>query len=193
MKFMRTVLQLWRRWRGICAHAGGSQIIELAVSLPLMMVMMVGIMDFGQAFSIKHKLETATREGARFASNQSSADLTNPVPPSITAVRDVIHNYLMADEINDCGLEAVTPAPRVGLSWTYTANTGCPANLTLTIDRGNTYAAAGGPALTVEASHITISYPFQWRFNRIIKLLAPTSNYAGITQINAEATMQNLD
>ncbi len=193
MKFMRTILWLWRRWRGLWAHAGGSQIIELAVSLPLMMVMMVGIMDFGQAFSIKHKLETATREGARFASNQSSADLTNPVPASITAVRDLIHNYLLADEINDCGLEAVAPAPRVGLSWTYTANTGCPANLTLTIDRGNTYLAAGGPSLTVEASHITISYPFQWRFNRIIKLIAPGSTYAGITQLNAEATMQNLD
>lgn len=193
LKFMRTVLQIWRQWRGLCAHAGGSQIIELAVSLPLMMVMMVGIMDFGQAFSIKHKLETATREAARFASNQSSTDLTNPVPPSITAVRDVIHNYLLADEIDDCGLEAVTPAPPVRLSWTYTANTGCPANLTLTIDRGNVYQTTGGTPVNVEASHITISYPFQWRFNRIIKLVAPGSTYAGITQLNAEATMQNLD
>jgi Flp pilus assembly protein TadG len=192
-EFMGTVRQLWRRWRGLCARADGSQIAELAVSLPLMMVMMVGIMDFGQAFSLKHKLETATREGARFASSQSSTDLTNPVPPSVNAVRDVIHNYLLADEINDCGLETVAPAPNVGLAWIYTANTGCPAALTLTIDRGNTYQTTSAPPLTVEASHITISYPFQWRFNRIIKLVAPTSNYAGITQINAEATMQNLD
>jgi hypothetical protein len=99
---------------------------------------------------------------------------------------------LLADEISDCGL-AVAPGTKVGLAWTYTANTGCPGSLTLTIDRGNTYPTAGAPPLTVEASQITISYPFQWRFNRIIKLVAPTSNYAGITQINADATMQNID
>ena len=80
---------------------------------------------------------------------------------------------------------------RTGLE--YTANTGCPGTLTLMVDRGYTYQTTGGTVVTVESSHITISYPFQWRFNRIIKLVAPSSNYAGITQINADATMQNLD
>src|SRR6266436_9353559 len=122
---MKTVGQLWRQWQGLCARTEGSQIAELAVSLPLMMAMMVGIMDFGQAFNLKHKLETATREGARFASNQSSADLTNPAPASVSSVRDVIRNYLLAAEINDCGLLAAAPV-HAGLVWTYTANTGCP-------------------------------------------------------------------
>ena len=186
------VRQLWQEWRPLCARAQGSQIAELAVSLPLMMVMMVGVTDFGQAFSLKHKLETATREAARFASNQSSADLTNPAPLSVNAVRDVIHAYLLGAEINDCDLAAAAPA-KAGLVWTYTASTGCPGTLTLMVDRGNTYQTTGGTVVTVEASHITISYPFQWRFNRIIKLVAPGSNYAGITQVNADATMQNLD
>ena len=189
---MQTARKLGNGWRRCCARAQGSQIAELAVSLPLMMVMMVGIMDFGQAFNLKHKLETATREAARFASTQSSVDLTNPAPPSVSAVRDVIHGYLQGAEINDCGLTAATPA-KTPLLWTYTANTGCPGTLTLIVDRGNTYQTTGGTVVTVEASHITISYPFQWRFNRIIKLVAPGSNYAGITQINADATMQNLD
>jgi len=189
---MQTVRHLWRYGRGCCARTDGSQIVELAVSLPLMMVMMVGIVDFGQAFNLKHKLETATREAARFASNQSSNDLTNPAPPSVDAVREVMHNYLMAAEIDDCGLTAAAAA-KTGLAWTYAANTGCPGTLTLTIDRGDTYQTTGGTPVTVEATRITISYPFQWRFNRIIKLVAPAANYAGLTQINADATMQNLD
>ncbi len=174
------------------ADVEGSQIVELAVTLPLMMVMLVGIMGFGQAFNLKHKLDTSVREGARFASSQPGADLTNPVPGSVNAVRDVIHNYLQSEQINDCGLAAAAPV-QAGLAWTYTANAGCPANLTLVVDRGFVYATAGGTPLTVEATRVTISYPFQWRFNRVIRLVAPGANYAGISQLTAEGFMQNLD
>jgi hypothetical protein len=47
--------------------------------------------------------------------------------------------------------------------------------------------------VTVEATRITISYPFQWHFNRVVKLVAPSANYAQSVQINVDAMMQNLD
>ena len=191
-KPVRTVRQVGQKWRTVCAGAEGSQIVELAVSLPLIMLMLVGIMDFGQAFNLKHKLETAAREAARFASSQSSADLTNPVPPSVNAVRDVIHNYLQATQIDDCGLASASPS-NANLAWTYQATVNCPGTLTVIIDRGTTYQTPGGNPETVEATHITISYPFQWRFNRVVKLVAPSANYAQTVQINVDAMMQNLD
>jgi len=189
---IQTLRQVGQKWQTVCAGAEGSQIAELAVSLPLIVVMLVGIMDFGQAFNLKHKLETATREAARFASNQSSADLTNPVPPSINAVRDVIHNYLQATQIDDCGLAAALPS-NADLVWTYKTTANCPGTLTVVIDRGTTYQTPGGTPVTVEATHITISYPFQWHFNRVVKLVMPSASYAQSVQINVDAMMQNLD
>jgi hypothetical protein len=191
-ELMQTVKQVRQKCRATCAGADGSQIAELAVSLPLMIVMLVGIMDFGQAFNLKHKLETASREAARYASNQSSADLTNPVPPTVNGVRDLIHNDLQAAQIDDCGLASAVPSS-AELVWTYSTTAGCPGTLTVIIDRGSTYLTPGGTPLTVEATHITISYPFQWRFNRVIKLIAPSASYANSVQIIADAMMQNLD
>ncbi len=50
----------WPRLRG----AEGVAIAEFAVSLPLLLVIAVGIFDFGGAFNVKQKLDNAVR-GAR--------------------------------------------------------------------------------------------------------------------------------
>ncbi|PYY04272.1 MAG: hypothetical protein DMG69_31010, partial [Acidobacteria bacterium] len=64
---------LWQRAR----ETQAAQIVELAVTLPVLMILVVGIYDFGQAFNLKQKLAGAVREGARFAANQSTGDLSN--------------------------------------------------------------------------------------------------------------------
>jgi len=192
MKAMRDFSE--RLFRAV-ASTDGSQIVELAVSLPLLMVFVVGITDFGTAFNLKQKLNNAAREGTRIAANQDMADVVNAAPNSIIAIHDAVDNYLLAARVNDCGLSSVTPT-KVGLTWTYTANSGCPGNgtLTLTIDRGNTFQAADANTTTLETTHILISYPFKWRFGGVIRFFAPSANYAnGVTQIPAEAMMTNLN
>ena len=85
---------------------------------------------------------------------------------------------------------------KAGLTWTYTANSGCPGNgtLTLTIDRGNTFQTTDTNTTTLETTHILISYPYQWRFGGLIRFFAPSANYAnGVTQISADAFMANLN
>src|ERR1700737_996674 len=190
---MNAVGQLWQHWKlETFAQTEASQIVELAVSLPLLAVIVVGLTDFSGAFNTKFKLSNAVREGARFASNQSTADLSNPPPPPISAVRDVVDSDLVAVHINDCGLSAASPS-KAGLIWTYTANTGCPGTLTLTIDRGSVFVTTAGTPVTVEATHVTIQYPYQWRFNSVIRILVPTATYARVTLISADAVMQNLN
>jgi Flp pilus assembly protein TadG len=182
-----------RRWQSLAGNEA-SQIVELAISLPLLAVIVIGITDFSGAFNTKFKLGNAVREGARFASNESTSDLSNPTTPlSISAVRDVVDNYLLAAHINDCGLSSAVPIKTAVLTWTYTANTGCAGTLTLTIDRGSIFLTTAGSPLTVEATHINIQYPYQWRFNSVIRVLVPTATYAGLTTISADAVMQNLN
>jgi Flp pilus assembly protein TadG len=173
-------------------HTAGSQIAEFAVSLPLLAVVVIGITDFGSAFDLKYKLSNAVREGARFASRQSTSDLTNATPTSVTAVRDLIDSYLIGDHVNDCGLATASPA-QAGLVWTYTANTGCPGGgtLTLIVDRGKTFQTTGG--VTVETTRVSISYPFQWRFSSVIRVLIRTARYLPVTYISNESVMQNLN
>ncbi len=192
---MSRVVQLWRRCKfKAYARTEGSQIAEFAISLPLLAVIVIGITDFGSAFNLKYKLNNAVREGLRFASTQTASDLSNPTPLSIAAIHDVVDNYLVGERVNDCGLSTTSPT-NAGLVWTYSANTGCPGNgtLTLTINRGDTFPTTGGNPVTVETTHIRISYPFQWRFSSVVKVLIPSAQYAGVTQITTEAVMQNLN
>jgi TadE-like protein len=198
----------WRSLWYLVSRTEAAQIVELAVTLPVLVAIFVGIYDFGQAFNIKQKLSTATREGARFAANQSTIDLTDPggscsAPESICAVRDVVDAYLRANNIDDCGLAstsaASTPLPDAtlppewqlpGWSWTF-STTGCPGRVVkLTVNRAVRFTAGG---VTVDASGVRLSYPYQWHFNRVVQFLVPGATFGAVTQIPTTATMQNLN
>jgi Flp pilus assembly protein TadG len=182
--------------RAIYSDTQGSQILELAVSVPLLAVLMIGIIDFSSAFSLKHKLDIAVQEGARVGSSQPMVDISNSAPLSTIAIRDAVAGYLNAMGVNDCGLAAAAtnaPGGTSGLVWTYTANTGCPGSgtVTLTIDRGATFQTTGG--IRIEALQVAISYPYQWRFGRVVSLISGGSGPTGITQITTNATVQALN
>jgi Flp pilus assembly protein TadG len=184
--------------------AEASQILEFAVALPLLAVFIVGTFDFSQAFNLKQKLNNAAREGARFASNLPTNDLSNatscgspPSPASVCAVRDLVSAYLQKARINDCGLS--TKGASATTPWTYVASgNGCPAggDLTLTVDRSYAFTAtvpgASGP-LYVVSSRVTLSYPYQWHFGIVIQFLVPGASYAAITQISTDAVVPNMD
>ena len=50
-------------------------LIEFAVALPLLVVLVMGIFDFGGAFNLKQELNNAVREGAGFGASQPTNDL----------------------------------------------------------------------------------------------------------------------
>jgi Flp pilus assembly protein TadG len=187
-----------RQSRRGTARAGsedGVQIVELALVLPLLMVLVVGIFDFGAAFNLKQKLTNVAREAARFGANQPTSDLTNGTPASVTAIRDLVDSYLTSAKINDCGL-AATPSAAGTLTWQATGSgSGCPGTLTVTISRGALLPATGTGvpgSLNIVCTQVTISYPYQWQFNRVIKLLV-SGSAQGPSQIAAAATVPNMD
>jgi Flp pilus assembly protein TadG len=165
--------------------------------------MVVGIFDFGQAFSIRQKLTFAARDAARFGSSQPTNDLTQATPISVSAIRDLVDADMLSAGLNDCGLGTISQAGAVAWSATGTAGT-CPssATFTLTIDRGYVAPPVGQPGINVPGSaeplrlistHVIMSYPYQWHFNSVIKLLVPSATYAGITQITTDAVAPNQD
>lgn len=188
---------LRRRWRLLSSEARGSQIVEFAVALPLLLVLVVGIFDFGNAFNLKQKLTNAAREAARLGSSQSTSDLTNPTPTSVLTIRDLVSNYLQNAKINDCGIGTSTANP-VGASspwgWTFTAT--CPngGSFVLTVDRGNVFTTtvtSGGNTVKVISTNVSISYPYSWEFNRVIGILVSGASYPAATNIVVNSTMEN--
>lgn len=184
-----------RELRLLRTDSAGSQIVEFAVALPLLLVMVVGIFDFGNAFNLKQKLTNVTRDAARVGAGQPTSDLTNTPPASVLALRDIVTNYLQNAKVNDCSLGSAT-ATNAGAPWKWSFTSACPqgGNLVVTVNRGNVFTStlttAGFP-LEITSTEVTISYPYTWQFNRVIKLLVPSASYPGTSQITTDAVVAN--
>jgi Flp pilus assembly protein TadG len=171
-----------------------AQILEFALSLPLLMVFVVGIFDFSGALSLKQKLTNAAREAARVAAADPANDLNNATPVSVSDAFQVVVNYLKSENVNDCGLSRNMTPTSSGLVWTSAALTGCPGRtgLTLTVNRGCiTTQTINGTTTDIVNTCVTIQYPYSWRFSSVIKVLVPTASYAKVIQITTVATAFN--
>jgi len=210
---MRGEYQRNRRsaWLSLLAGDEASSLVEFAVSLPLLIVLVVGIFDFGGAFNLKQELANAAREGARFGASQPTNDLLNGgTPPSVNAIRGLVDSYLKAAGVNDCGLNGAPASVAASLAWTYTTNSpanGCAGTMVLTIARGPSSASVtnsttscnfsvsnyGGIAVYIPCTEVTISYPYQWHFNTVIKLLVPSAVYSAVSQIQTSSYASNVN
>jgi len=170
-------------------------IVEFAVALPLLVVLVVGIFDFGAAFNLKQELNNAVREGARFGASQPTNDLESSTPPSVDAVRYLVDSYLQGSKINDCGLGAMAePAASGTLTWVYNTTGTCSGQLSLTIVRGCT-SPAGCPnpgSMYLPTTHVQITYPYKWQFSNVLGLVAPGAKL-GQVAIVTDASAVNMD
>jgi Flp pilus assembly protein TadG len=201
---IRQVPVLWRA----CVDDRATQIAEFALSLPLLVVFVVGIFDFSGALSLKQKLTNAALEGARVAAADPANDLSNSsgLPASVVDAFYVVDNYLISENINDCGLGTALPTSSGSLTWSANAQgNGCPGfGITFTINRGyyipqtgatqapaTCIAQAPGAQTVLIGTCVTIQYAYKWRFNSVITLLVPSATYASVSYITTTATAFN--
>src|SRR5712692_8058223 len=175
--------------RGLVRGSEGAQLLEFALVLPMVLVIVFGAADFGAAWALKDKLTNAARDAARIAASQPN-DLSgggNP-PPSVTALRDVVANYLTNAKVTTCAV-GTTAASAGTLAWQYTSSsTGCGAFL-LKIERGYTFVSG---TTTIPATRVTLTYPFTWNIGRLMKLMIPASTLGNSVNITTAVVMQNL-
>lgn len=179
----RLLRQFWRDDRA-------SQLVEFAISLPLLVVMMVGIFDFSGAYNLKQKLSDVAGSTARLGADQPTADLSSTTAPaSVQALHEYAAQYLTRAGLSDCGIGAAAATSAGPLSWSY-SGTGCAgATATLKIERAFVYKTSDN--MWMAATRVTFSYPYAWRFATIIKLVAPGATYAGIATLKTEAIAPN--
>jgi hypothetical protein len=217
----------FRRWlpsgpaQRLLRKTDGSAILEFAISLPLLVVFVVGIYDFSGAFNQKQKIEQAAQEGAIIAAAQPTNDLYgNTNPPSLQPVVAAVFNSLAGSGVlaqantvpcsmNPPPIPSTTSQPglTVGpLTWVYTisgcsgypqdSNRGCMIdngnNLWIVINRAWTPTVTPGSTAAVPVgTSVMVAYDYHWRFNSAIQLLFPDARYKPKTCISETSTVLN--
>jgi hypothetical protein len=203
--FHRRVRREFSSW--LAPNDRGSQVAEFALSLPLLVVFVVGIYDFSGAIALKQKLTNAAREAARVAAADPSNDLsgtTAAMPVSVSDARQVMDNYLLSEQLPDCGLGGALPVITSSVIWTFTAGGCAPTNLTLTVNRGYylspsssavapancvSTATGGAASQTVVGTCVTVQYPYVWKFSSVSGFFP--GSFLGPTTITTTAVMFN--
>lgn len=178
-----------RRLLRAAAGTDGAQLLEFALVLPFLLVFLIGIIEFGGAFTLKQKMANAAREGARIAISNSLSDITctSSTPCTIQATANAVEQYMTN---NGANASCIAPSGMsvVGYeTWTYS----CPNGTSLTINRAYMYTPAGG-GTPIQGTQVTLTYPYSWVFNNIIKLLVPGANPSLPTTLTETAVMKNL-
>jgi Flp pilus assembly protein TadG len=182
----------WVPFPNLAAGEKGTELLELALVLPLLLVMLVGIIDFGEAWVLKDKLAGAARDGARVAvagfndtANPQCADKT---PCSVQAAASAVIATLNSANVDTCGLDPSVATPVEGtFTWTYAS--GCANPLTIEVERAVPEAVNGTTSL---CTRVTVEYPYKWSFASVVGLLGKRSLSSTITLRSAEI-MANLN
>jgi len=182
-----------RRMRRMAGEAEAAELLEFALALPLIVIMVIGLLDFANAYNLKQKLANAAREGARLGASQGTTDITNASPTSVQNVHDAVIAYLQNARVSTTfigttqGTCTVASANPNGFCWNYLSSGGYG----LTIERAVQINSADGKQLL--ATRVTLNYPYNWTFgfNHIIKLLIPSASVAGTINIETDAMMQD--
>jgi Flp pilus assembly protein TadG len=172
--------------------AEAAELLEFALALPMILVMVVGLLDFARAYNLKQKLANAAREGARLQASQID-DRTNSNPATVQDTYNDVVTYLNDANVNTSFIGTTLsydPCPGTCTGTYYTTSGG--VNYGLEIERNVLIVDSSGT--TLHSTRVTLYYPYDWTFgfNQIIKLLVPSSTFTNPIRIQTDATMQNI-
>jgi hypothetical protein len=118
-----------RRARG--TREDGAALVELAILLPLLMALAFGIIEFGNAWGNKLKVETAARSGARVGSSlgadrMADYNILQNVKAAVTDIGVSNVTYVSVYKVTDpngavpAGCSGTNPSSQTGLCNVYT-------------------------------------------------------------------------
>ena len=140
----------------------GAALLETAVTIPIILLIAVGIFEFGRAYQTWQVLANAAREGARIAILSETTD---------AQVRTAVERYMSGGGL-----------PCVGASIPTTC---AGKRATIAMDRNTPLGVNSG-------SQVTVSYPYQFMvLNPIVRLISPASRTGEPITMQSVALMRN--
>lgn len=160
----------------------GVELVEFALALPLLLLLLVGIFDFGSFFALRQKMTVAVREAARIVVSSPLSDYScaSATPCSIVAAANAVVQAMANAGASVACIQPASPTSSATLQWTYS----CADSTSLVINRGYSFAGPGNTV--VPATRVSLAYPIRWR------LLSFLPGFSSATKITTRATMQNL-
>ncbi len=188
-----TALKFARRVR----ETEAAELLEFALALPLILVLVVGLLDFSHAYNLKQKLANAVREGARIGGSENFQDANTSNPASVNSIKEDVKTYLQDAGVNTSFIGSTLsydPCPATCTGTYYTTRNGTNYGLKIERDVKVTYTDPNsGNLVTVPATRVTLYYPYDWTFgfDQVIKLLVPSASFADPIRIETDAMMAN--
>jgi Flp pilus assembly protein TadG len=175
----------------------GAQLLEFALVLPLLLVLAVGVVDFGRAWNIRQILNNAAREGARLAASRPSVELSNCNSNSNSSNSNPVGNMLICQVVVQYLQHAAVDTSFIA---ECSAGTWDPCTFTATYysDPSNGYGLkiersvpVPGTSPTVFGARVTLKYPYRWTlgFDHVIRLIAPGAQFGNPIPITTDAFM----
>jgi Flp pilus assembly protein TadG len=125
--------------RRVCNEERGAALVEFALVLPLLLVVIAGIVDFGFAFQRSEILANAAREGARLGSLQGFTG---------TVIEDRVREYVRSG---------------VGITSTSVLDTVMPSGTSVIVSNPNiTLNLSGGGTVTAAGTRVDVFYHHQF-------------------------------
>ncbi len=165
-----------------------AELLEFGLTLPLILVMLVGIMDFARAYTLKQKLTNAAREGARLgASEMWTADGSSSSPQSVQDIHSEVVSYLHNAGVDTSFIGATMNYDTATTTATYYSS----GDYGLKIER-NIPVTTGGKSFW--ATRVTLACPYDWTFgfNHVIDLIVPAASVPATIGISTDAMMLEL-
>jgi Flp pilus assembly protein TadG len=108
----------------------GNITVEMALAMPVFLLLVAGVFDLGMLFWEKHVLTNAAREGARAAAKAVDTGTGVTADKTQSQVQQVVQNYLNQFALkNLCGANLVLDSSTFTYTWTST-----PSGTVLTIN-----------------------------------------------------------
>lgn len=181
--------------RYLASSQRGAEILEIAITLPIFLLMIIGIIDFGGAWAARDQIEGSARNGAR-ASVAAFNDTTNPQcgggPCSVQVAVDAAIAALNNANLPTCGMTDAGIGAAGTFTWSDTA--GCPNGGTFTITVNRAFPVpdnSTGTPITVLTTQVTVSYPYTFKLNMGGGLAYAANPFAAYTTLKSTVTMVN--
>jgi Flp pilus assembly protein TadG len=110
--------------------------LEMALVVPLFVIFVLGVIEFGHLWYVKHNLTIASREGARYGTQHPWPKPTGWTPATLNpSIREVVEGYLGSDFVAYYGVQVIPQG-----SGCSTGNTGEDVTVVVTANQNLSFA-----------------------------------------------------
>jgi Flp pilus assembly protein TadG len=156
----------------LLGNRSGAAAAEMALVIPLLVVLTFGTFELGNYFFNNHIVIKGVRDGARYASRRDFADYTCPSAVDAGAIK-AIQNVARTGQTADGG------TPRL---WTWTNTNMVTVTLACTDNSADTYSGIYKAEPNVPVVRVTATVPYQSMFGAI-GLKAPAVNITAESEV----------